>query len=182
MVDDLDRYDVVYADPPWYYPATNAWNKTGAASHYDLMTDLEMRAFDMRSWMTRDSALFLWATCPRLDFAIECIRAWGLSYRGVAFVWVKTRRDGEVLGAAGPPPTLVKPVVEVVLAATVVRHGRPFPVDSSIRQVVMAPRREHSRKPDEVADRIVSLCGDRPRVELFARGPRPGWHTWGSEA
>jgi hypothetical protein len=55
-------------------------------------------------------------------------------------------------------------------------------VSNNVHQVVMTPRREHSRKPDQVADRIVELLGDVPRIELFARGSRPGWDVWGDEA
>lgn len=177
------KYDVVLADPPWFYERTSTYNRTGASSHYALFSDAEMLAFDVRRFMAERSALFLWATCPRLDFAIRCLAAWGLTYRGVAFVWVKTNAsNGKIMGAKGPPPAFVKPVTELVIVATTVQVGRVWPVlDMTVGQVVLANRREHSRKPDEVADRIVALCGDRPRIELFARQRRPGWDAWGAE-
>lgn len=183
----MKKYDVIYADPPWFVtpnvPSSGGSRPaTGATSHYPVMTDHEMLAFDMKGWANKRAVLFLWATCPRLDFAIQCISEWGFHYRGVGFVWVKTKKTGEPIGAKGGPPTLIKPVVELVLTATTNRRGRPFPiVDFKTRQVIMAPVREHSRKPDEVAERIVQTVGDRSRVELFARQKRVGWAVWGNE-
>lgn len=104
-------------------------------------------------------------------------------YRGVAFNWIKTRRDGKPIGAQGVPPTGTKPVTELCLLATLTSKGRPFPLlDAAVCQTVFAPRREHSAKPPEVRDRIVALYGDRPRVELFAREAADGWSRWGNEA
>jgi N6-adenosine-specific RNA methylase IME4 len=126
--------------------------------------------------------LFLWAACPRLDAAIQCIERWGLHYRGVAFVWVKTRKDGGVIGAQGVRPSIVKPTTEMVLVASRVRTGRPMPLaDESIAQVVLAPRREHSAKPDEVQSRIERMYPHARRIELFARRLRQGWDAWGDE-
>ena len=186
-------FDVVYADPPWSYPSLRgvsalpgggyvSRNPCGAAAHYPTMTDAEIHALPVRSIMADRSALFLWATCPRLDMAMDTIRSWGLHYRGVAYVWVKTRLDGAVMGAKGPPPAFVKPVVEMVLVATTIKKGRVFPLLAyNQQQVVMAPRGAHSAKPPQVRDSIVALCGDRPRIELFARSAHAGWSSWGNE-
>ena len=94
-------YDIVYADPPWNYKINSVFG--GAGTHYRLMSDADLLSFPVRSLMADRSVLFLWATCPRLDFAIQCISAWGLHYRGVAFVWVKTSHAGVPLGATGGP-------------------------------------------------------------------------------
>ena len=59
--------------------------------------------------------------------------------------------------------------------------GRPIKVSNSVSSVVVEPVRKHSEKPDVVADRIVHLCGDVPRLEMFARRPRPGWDVFGNE-
>jgi N6-adenosine-specific RNA methylase IME4 len=50
-----------------------------------------------------------------------------------------------------------------------------------VRKLIVSPRREHSRKPDEAYERIEALC-DGPYLELFARSSRPGWDRWGAEA
>jgi len=176
------QYEVVLADPPWSY--TGAQDKWGAAAKfYPTMTDAELLEFPMRDWLLPRSVLFLWATSPRLDFAVECIKAWGLAYRGVAFVWVKTKRDGSPIGAQGVRPSIVKPLTEYVLAASPVAKGRPIRVfDESVCQTVFAPKSEHSAKPPEVQKRIEALYPSASRIELFARTRRNGWAAWGNEA
>ena len=67
----------------------------------------------------------MWATGPKLDFAIECIKAWGLTYRGMGFVWVKTKKDGTPIGAQGVRPSIVKPLSEYVLCVQVGSEDRP---------------------------------------------------------
>ena len=177
------KYDIIYADPPWsYYGDTH---KMGAAGkHYALMADDELAKLPVRE-LLRDpkrGAFFVWATCPKLDLAIQTIGAWGLHYRGVAFNWIKTRRDGGVIGAQGVPPTGTKPTSELCLLATTCAKGRPFPLlDAGVPQILLAPRGRHSEKPAEVRERIVRLYGDRPRIELFARTTTPGWDVWGNE-
>jgi N6-adenosine-specific RNA methylase IME4 len=179
------QFDIVYVDPPW--PMYGDPNKNAAAGkHYSLMDMNEIESMDLVSLLRdrRHGAFFVWATCPRLDLTMDAIRSWGLHYRGVAFVWVKTRKDGAVIGAQGVPPTATKPTTELCLFATTQKRGRPFKLQSAgVGQVVLAPRGRHSEKPTEVRGRIVELYGDRPRIELFARGDiEPGWSTWGHEA
>lgn len=173
------RYDVVYADPPW--PMYGSATKNAAAGkHYNLLSKSDLLAFPMRQLMSERALLFLWATCPTLDVAIDTLRGWGLHYRGVGFVWVKTNRAGAVMGARGIPPTTVKPITELVLVGSTERSGRAFTIlDFKISQVVMAPVSRHSEKPDEVRFRIDRLCGPRSRIELFARRWVLGWDCWG---
>jgi N6-adenosine-specific RNA methylase IME4 len=175
-------YDIVLADPPWSY--FGAQDKMGAAAKfYDTMADEDLLNFDMKQFMNKDSILFVWATGPRLDFAIDCLRSWGLHYRGMSFVWVKTRADGQPIGAQGVRPSIVKPTAEIVLAASTVKTGRPLKLhDEAIRQIIMAPRTEHSRKPDDVHERIERMYPQASKIELFARRARPGWDCWGNQA
>lgn len=72
-----------------------------------------------------------------------------------------------------------KPLPEPCLLAV---KGKPKRASNAVSQLIMSPIREHSRKPDEVRDRIVELLGDLPRIELFAREAAPGWDCWGKEA
>ena len=186
VIDDLARpprrYDIIYADPPWpYYGDPQKW--AAAGKHYPLMAQEAINELPVRTLASPSAALFLWATSPRLPDALQAMASWGFHYRGVAYVWVKTRRDGAPIGAQGIPPTFVKPTSEFVLVGTTSRRGRPFPIlDFSQRQVIMAPRGRHSEKPAVFRDQIVKLCGDRPRIELFAREQAPGWDCWGAEA
>lgn len=174
-------FDIVLGDPPWMHFGDP--NKDAAAGkHYALMPLDEICALPVRSIVSKKAALFLWATCPRMPDALAAMQAWGFHYRGVAHIWIKTRKDGQPVGPQGIPPTFVKPVTELLLVGTTNRVGRPFPILSyKQRQLVYAPREEHSKKPDVFRDLIVELCGDRPRVELFARARCPGWTSWGLE-
>lgn len=183
MILPRNKYEIVYADPPWSYYGDK--NKMGAAGkHYPLMNDEDLANLPVKSLLKdpKKGAFFIWATCPRLDLAVRTIKAWGLHYRGVAFNWVKTRQDGGVIGAQGVPPTATKPTSELCLFATAQSKGRPFPLlDAGVPQVLLAPRGRHSEKPKKVRQLIVDLYGDRPRIELFARTRCAGWDAWGNE-
>lgn len=175
-------YDIVYADPPWFYYGSKV-KDAAAGKHYPLMSQEELSELPVRDIMSKRAGLFLWATCPRLNFAIELIERWGLHYRGVAYVWIKTNARGEIISGQGVPPTFTKPTTELVLAATTTPSGRPFPLrDLAQGQVVLSRRAEHSRKPSIFRERIEALCGERPRIELFARERARGWDSWGVEA
>lgn len=173
--------DIVCCDLPWSY-----WgdpNKDAAAGkYYTCMTDEELARIDVHSYLRRHGLLLMWATGPKMDVAIATVKAWGLAYRGVAFVWVKTRKDGTVIGAQGPRASVTKSTTEFVLAATTKKRGRPLPIaDESVAQVVLAPRGEHSEKPAEVYRRIERMYPGASKCELFARAERPGWACVGDE-
>ena len=123
-----------------------------------------------------DCALLLWAVHSHLPDALAVICAWGFTYKTVAFTWVKrTPRDtGYFLGRG----YWTHSNAEVCLLATM---GRPARVGTGVPSLVVTPRREHSRKPDEVRERIVRVFGDVPRAELFARQKVAGWSAWGNE-
>jgi N6-adenosine-specific RNA methylase IME4 len=176
------RYDVMLLDPPWAYTGSpTKW--AAAAKFYDLMSPAEIAALPVRDWLNPRSVVFLWATSPRLDVAMDTIRAWGLHYRGIAFVWVKTRKDGLTpVGAQGVRPSIVKPTTEYVIAASATASGRPLPVrDEAVAQVVLAPKGEHSQKPEEVQSRIERLYPSASKAELFARRHRAGWSCYGDQ-
>lgn len=120
--------------------------------------------------------LFLWATFPVLPDAFEVIKAWGFSYKAVAFVWVKPNKHkaGWFYGMG----RWTRANAEICLLAI---KGTPVRNAKNVQQIISEPRREHSRKPDTVRERIVQLCGDVPRIELFAREAPAGWSAWGNE-
>jgi site-specific DNA-methyltransferase (adenine-specific) len=153
------------------------------------MTDADLIA--MRHWIdsiaAANCALFLWATCPRLDFATRLIRWWGFRYATVAFHWVKTTTHGKLHMGPGSY-TASNP--ELVLLG--VRGSMP-PSRRLLPSVVESPEEfetiqfhssvmEHSRKPKGVLDRINLMYPDERKIELFCRYPSPGWDCWGNEA
>jgi len=176
------QFDIVLIDPPW--PMYGDPNKNAAAGkHYNLMTLDEICNLPIRSLLrSKYGAVFCWVTCPRADLGFQALARWGLHFRGIPFIWAKTREDGELIGAQGVPPTSTKPTTELCLLGTTNPRGRPFPLLSSkVRQLVQHPRGRHSEKPAVVRDRIVELYGDRPRLEMFARQQASGWVSWGNE-
>jgi N6-adenosine-specific RNA methylase IME4 len=175
------RYDVILADPPWaYYGQQDKWG--AAAKFYATAPDEAIVRLPVPDLLSERGVLFLWATSPRLDVAMACLAEWRLHFRGVAFVWVKARRDGAPIGAQGVRPSIVKPTAEYVLAASRVARGRPLPLaDEGVPNVILAPKRAHSQKPEEVRDSIDRLYPDASKLELFARSERPGWDAWGDE-
>ena len=136
----------------------------------------ELAALPVSDLADTDCALFLWATFPQLPEALRLIRAWGFSYKTVAFVWLKTNRKARTwfygLGF------WTRSNAEICLLAT---KGHPKRQAAHIHQLIVSPVERHSKKPDEARDRIVALMGDLPRIELFARQETPGWEVWGNE-
>ena len=168
------QYSIIYADPPWKYEQKRL---SGAAEkHYATMNIEELCALPVAELSAQDSVLFLWATFPQLPNALRLIQAWGFSYKSVAFVWLKKNRkaDSWFYGMG----FWTRGNAEVCLLAT---KGHPKRKAANIHQFIISPIREHSRKPDEVREKIVALMGDLPRVELFARQTTPGWDVWGNE-
>jgi N6-adenosine-specific RNA methylase IME4 len=173
-------FEIVYADPPWSYYGSPI-KDAAAGKHYSLMSQEALARLGVRDIMARRAALFLWATGPRLHLALELVQSWGLHFRGVLYVWVKTNRRGEIIRGQGVAPTFTKPTTEFVLAATTMPTGRPFELhDLAQGQVVLHQRAEHSRKPEVFRAMIEQLCGKRSRIELFARESAPGWASWGA--
>ena len=120
--------------------------------------------------------LFLWVTMPQLPNAFEVINSWGFKYKTVGFTWVKKnkKQDSWFWGMGN----WTRANAEICLLAT---KGNPKRVNAGVHSVIDTPVEEHSKKPDTVRDRIVTLCGDLPRIELFARQKTQGWDVWGNE-
>lgn len=171
------KFAVIYADPPWQFDVWSDEGKDRAAeNHYPIQTLDEIKAWSVIDIAADDCALFMWAVMPQLPEALEVINAWGFEYKTCAFTWVKTTKDGS--RPATGMGYWTRANAEICLLAT---RGSPKRVNADVPQVIMSPRTEHSRKPDEVAERIERLVTG-PYVELFARRPRDGWETWGNQA
>jgi N6-adenosine-specific RNA methylase IME4 len=170
------KYGVIYADPPWSFRTwSDKGTGRGAISHYDTMGHSALAALPVAEIAAQDSALLLWTTDPLLPSALELITAWGFTFKTVGFTWVKTNAKSEGYFTGMGYWTRSNP--EMCLLAT---RGRPVRVARNVPQLVVAPRREHSRKPDEVPERIKRLLPG-PYIELFARETRPGWDSWGNQ-
>ena len=173
----MQKYSVIYADPPWQYRVYSDKGKSRSAeNHYPTMSIEDIRTLPVSELADKDCALFLWVTFPTLREAMTVLDAWGFQYKTVAFVWVKQNRQTPSLFWGLGYWTRAN--AEMCLLAT---KGHPKRMCAGVHQVVLSPIEEHSKKPDEVRDRITLLMGDVPRVELFARRTSPGWDVWGNE-
>lgn len=177
---DVVKYNIIYADPPWAYPESGS-NPKVHGKHYSMMTLQQICALPIQNITADNAALFLWVTMPRLLDGIACMKAWGFTYKTIAFVWIKANKRCTDLTVFDPfmgAGSWSRSNAELCLLGF---KGKMKRESASIRQVVYSPVRKHSQKPDEIRDYIVSLCGDLPRVEMFARQKFPGWDVWGNE-
>jgi len=166
------RYAVLYADPPWHFEVYNERSgvERAAGNHYPTMPLEEICALPVSHLATDAAALFLWTTGPHLQESFDVLAAWGFEYK-TTVVWVK---DKIGLGY------FVRNQHELLLVATRGDMPSPSPANRPA-SVISAPRREHSRKPDEAYALIEQMYPELPKVELFARQKRSGWQTWGNE-
>lgn len=193
---DGQGFGVIYSDPPWDYDDAGAirrfpgTRKGRADAHYQTVGLEGLKAMRplLDSWASEDCALLMWGTWPKLGEFMDLGRAWGFEYVTCAFVWVKTKRDAE-------QPMMFPGSLQAMAYCGMGfytrsgtefcglwRRGKPsIPEDRSIRQVVFAPVREHSRKPPEVRHRIERLWPEATRLEMFARERAPNWSAWGNE-
>jgi N6-adenosine-specific RNA methylase IME4 len=166
----------VLADPNYKYVT---WSSKGegrsASRHYRTSSLDEIKALPVADVAAADCWLFLWLPNPFAPCVEELMQAWGFRFSGSAFCWVKLNRSGSGY-AFGQGHTTRKNVEMCWLG----RRGSPRRNAKNVRELIVAPRREHSRKPDEQYERIQRFC-DGPYVELFARQQWPGWIAWGDE-
>ena len=176
------KYHLILVDPPWQYARTRGKGTT--REHYATMSAGELRALPVADLAAPDCALLLWTTGPMYPEALRLIDAWGFQYKNPMFVWVKTTKADRPMFGLG---SYTRSCVEFVLLAT---RGKilPYKASSSVSQLLWAQRREHSRKPEELYDRLAEFFGDNYRqpermrkIELFARERRVGWYCWGNE-
>lgn len=179
------KYNIIYADPPWRFKNWSMkelavrgekWARRYGRSPYDVMDIKDICALPVGDLAAKDCILFLWATYPKLREAFEVIDAWGFKYKTVAFTWVKLNPSG--LGFHFGLGYWSRGNPELCLLAT---KGHPKRLSKSVPNLTITPRRDHSRKPDEVRKKIIELVGDLPRIELFARDTTEGWSVWGNE-
>ena len=161
------KYSVIYADPPWSYSGGGA--ARNVTKHYHTMKPEDIYSLPVQNIAADDCLLFLWATFPNLDIALETIRRWGFRYKTAAFVWVKRNRKTPSWFWGLGNWTRSNP--EVCLLAT---RGKPKRADAHVHSVIDAPIGRHSEKPAETRDRIVQLAGGGAMIELFARKTAPG--------
>lgn len=183
------HFGCILADPPWAFRTFSGEAMTphrSAEDHYQTMDLAALCALPVGSVAAKRCALFMWIVDSHVDAALALGAAWGFRFKTVAFIWLKERMHdaGQIDWISGdvPEPRIsmgywTRKQAELCLLFT---RGAPRRLAKDVRQVIVAPRREHSRKPDDQYARIEALVGG-PRLEMFARQPWPGWSAWGNQ-
>lgn len=198
----MGPFRCILADPPWRFatfsdkgrdrcpdaPLTrNQSRQNSPARHYDTMPLQDIKNLPVSDVAADDCLLLMWAVDPMIPEAIEVGKAWGFTYKTIGFYWAKQRRLTSTRGKQFEDEshrmfpmgtgywTRANP--EVCLLFT---RGAPKRQATDIRKLIVAPRREHSRKPDEVHAHVERLVNG-PYLEMFARTERPGWTAWGNQ-
>ena len=187
MYPDLpdQKFDIIYADPPWDYNGKLQFDKSSrdaeridlskkifissANFKYPTLKTKEMMRIPIHEIAKDDALLFMWATNPHLEQAIELGKAWGFEYRTVAFVWDKMNHN---------PGQYTLSNCELCLLFKRGRIPRPRGA-RNVQQLVRCQRGKHSEKPKEVLKRIEMMFPTQDRIELFARHKPEGWSVWG---
>ncbi len=172
----IGPYDLIMADPPWYFATRSKKGITakGAGGQYATMNLDQIKALPISQMAAPDCLLWLWATNPMLPQALEVLEAWGFTFK-TAGHWAKRTRHGKQAFGTG---YILRCAGEPFLIGT---RGQPKTA-RNIRSVIEGPIREHSRKPDEAFTAAENLIPAARRVELFSRQRREGWTVWGNEA
>ena len=174
------KYKIILADPPWSY---NSISKKGtsrgvAEKYYDTMTLKDIKELPIGDIADDNSLLFMWITYPHLHEMNDILKAWGFTYKTVAFTWMKIyKHTRNPVLACG---YWTRSNAEICILAT---RGKDYPrrISVGVSQMIVSEQRKHSQKPDEARIKIVELLGDLPRIELFARERVEGWDAWGNE-
>jgi N6-adenosine-specific RNA methylase IME4 len=180
---DLPRnhFGAILADPPW---PLATWSHKGSGrsgeAHYNTMSHGDIESPPVREAAAEDSVLFLWVVQTQIPQAVQLVDAWGYTLKSVAFAWIKgddlPMFPGDVATQMGMGMWTRAEFEQCWLAT----RGKPRRLNADVRQCIIERRREHSRKPDGIHERIGRLVAG-PYLELFARQKRAGWTVWGNE-
>lgn len=186
------HFRCIMADPAWYFrshaPVENPHVSRLPDRHYETMSIEQIAALPVKDLAHPDGChLFMWTTGPHLPRAFDVMKAWGFRYSGIGFTWIKLKKTHD------PNQLRVIPAIDAELHVglgyttrknaefcLLGRRGNARRVAKDVREVILAPVREHSRKPDEAFDRARRYCAG-PYLELFSREDRAGWTSWGNE-
>ncbi len=178
-----NKYVCILADPPWTFVTRSDKGKARSAEqHYSCMSLQEIYDLPVQQVASDNCILFMWVTFPLLREGINTIEAWGFEYKTCGFTWAKlnkrfegdTYTDKDFFTGMGYHTRQNPELCLIGVKGKVPRKSK------AVRNLIVSPRREHSRKPDQTYDRIEALV-DGPYLELFSRTEHQGWDCWGNE-
>jgi len=174
----MEKYNIIFADPPWKFNNKNTGGSmvSGAKAKYNVMSVDEICKLNINNIAADNCVLFMWWVGSQPQEALKVVEAWGFKLKTMSgFNWVKLTKHGKPFFGMG---FWTRAGSECCLIAT---KGKPKPLSKSVRSVITSKVKKHSQKPEETRDLIIQLCGDIPRIELFARQKINGWDSWGNE-
>ncbi len=172
------RFGTILADPPWRFS-----NRTGKMapehnrlSRYTTLSLKQISELPVNEIAAKQSHLYLWVPNALLAEGLEVMKSWGFTYK-TNLIWHKIRKDGEPDGRG--VGFYFRNTTEMILFGI---KGKLRTYQPGRRQVniIRTRKREHSKKPDELYD-IIEKCSPGPFLEIFARGSREQWISWGNE-
>jgi N6-adenosine-specific RNA methylase IME4 len=174
------KFSTILADPPWQFQ-----NRTGKMapehkrlSRYPTMTLQEVKDLPVEAITDDRAHLYLWVPNALLSEGLEVMDNWGFKYKS-NIIWYKIRKDG------GPDRRGVgfyfRNVTEMILFGVRGRNVRTLNPGRTQENIISSRKREHSKKPDEQY-KIIESCSWGPYLELFGRGIRSEWVSWGNQA
>src|SRR5438067_1384292 len=174
------KFHTVLADPPWRFA-----NRTGKMapehrrlSRYETMSIEDICAIPVADLVSEPAHLYLWVPNALLPWGLQAMAAWGFDYKS-NIIWHKIRKDG---GSDGRGVGFYfRNVTEMLLFGVRGKNARTLAPGRRQVNMIESRKREHSKKPDEQYT-LIEGCSPGPYLELFARGTRPGWTYWGSQA
>jgi N6-adenosine-specific RNA methylase IME4 len=174
------HYGTIVADPPWSFKTYTERDQglipARGDQPYLAMTHEELVALPVRDLAAKDCVLHMWTISSHIDQTMKLAAEWGFAYKSLGVVWVKTQKGDPEIPKMGKGKWF-RQEAEVSLLFT---RGKPARLDAGVRQVILEPAREHSRKPDTALDRFEALSAG-PYCELFSRASRTGWDQMGNE-
>lgn len=176
------KYSIIYADPPWHYSSRSHQDSGRGFSDLKPYPTLNQDSLKKMGGAVSEisetnAACFMWVTDSHLKEGIQLLESWGFQYKTIAFVWIKNYKSGRRCVNFAPWTLKSSEICLLGIRGKMSQHK----ISNNVYQLVEAERTSHSKKPDQVRDRIVQLFGDIPRVELFARQASTGWDVWGNE-
>lgn len=174
------KFRTVLADPPWRFI-----NRTGKMapehrrlSRYVTLTTDEIAELPVSNVVPETAHLYLWVPNALLPDGLKVMKLWGFTYKS-NIVWHKIRKDG---GSDGRGVGFYfRNVTELILFGIRGTNARTLAPGRRQVNFIASRKREHSRKPDEQYN-LIEACSPGPFLELFARGTRKGWMTWGNQS
>ncbi len=170
-------FGLIHADPPWRFLVRSRKGLGRSAEmHYATMTLADLMRLPVEAVAARDCVLVLWGTNPMMPECLDVMRAWGFRY-STKGTWAKVGQSGKVQIGTGYRLRNADESFCIGL------RGAPPVVDRGVASLIVAPRREHSRKPEAIYGLAKRLVGPGVQaLDLFSRETRPGWQSWGLEA